>query len=95
MSKDDYIPQYLDEPERYIFFTPDEAIAAIVPLACLSALTNFAIGLVAAFVAVLVLRKFKEGGPLHRLLWRAYWILPPGVLKTRATPPSHLRLMAG
>ena len=22
-------------------------------------------------------------------------ILPPGVLKTRATPPSHLRLLAG
>jgi len=95
MSKDDYIPQYLDEPERYIFFTPDEAIAAIVPLAGLSALTNFAIGLVAAVAAVLMLRKFKEGGPLHRLVWRAYWILPPGILKTRATPPSHLRHLAG
>jgi len=95
MSKDDYIPQYLDEPERYIFFTPDEAAAAIVPLACLSALTNFAVGLAGAAAAVLMLRRFKEGGPLHRLLWRAYWILPSGVLKTRATPPSHLRRLAG
>jgi conjugal transfer pilus assembly protein TraL len=95
MSKEDYIPQYLDEPERYIVFTPDEAIAAIVPLAVLSALANFAIGLVGAAAAVLALRKFKEGGPLHRLLWRAYWLAPPGVLKTKATPPSHLRQLAG
>ena len=95
MTKDQYIPQYLDEPERYLFFTPDEAIAAVFPLVIVGVLSSYPYGLACAIAALLTLRKFKEGGPLSRLLWRAYWILPEGVIKLKATPPSYLRCLAG
>ena len=93
--KDSYIPQYLDVPERYIFFTADEALVVVLPLVLLTSFSNFPIGLLGAGMALFLLRKVKQGGPLSRLLWRAYWLLPEGLLRLRATPPSHLRQLAG
>ena len=95
MTSEDYIPQYLDEPERFILFTPDEFGFFLGPLVVVTSFSNFLYGLVAGFAGFVALRKLKEGGPLHRLMWRAYWILPSGLIKLKGTPPSHLRHMAG
>lgn len=93
--RDTYIPQYLDEPERYLLFTPDELMAVVMPLAILTLLVNFLAGLAVAAFAFWALRKFKQGGALHRVVWRAYWILPSELFRLKATPPSHLRCLAG
>ena len=90
-----YVPQYLDVPERYLFFSADEAIVVIVPLIFMTFVANFLVGLALGFACLFGLRKFKQGGPLYRLVWRAYWLLPPGVLPLRRTPPSFMRHMAG
>lgn len=95
MSRDTYIPQYLDEPERFFIFTPDELIAVAAPLAVATVVLNFAVGLVVAVLAFVALRKLKQGGGLHRLLWRLYWHIPTDVLRMRGSPPSHLRELAG
>ena len=95
MSRDTYIPQFLDEPERFLIFTPDELVAVVAPLALCTVFINFAIGLVMAVAAFAGLRKLKRGGGLHRLLWRLYWHLPADVLRLRASPPTHLRELAG
>jgi conjugal transfer pilus assembly protein TraL len=95
MSQDSYIPQHLDEPERYIFFTADEGLALVVPAALLTLFSNFLVGLLLGGACVIALRRFKQGGPLTRLLWRLYWITPSALLGLRATPASHLRLLAG
>lgn len=95
MSKESYIPQYLDEPERFLIFTPDELIAVVVPLAICTVVLNFAYGLVIAGIIFWCLRKVKQGGGLQRLLWIGYWLLPADVTQLKATPPSHLREMAG
>ena len=93
--KDTYIPQYLDVPERYIFFTADEALVVVVPVVLLTVFVNFLVGLAGASLALFVLRKFKQGGSLSRLLWRAYWLLPEGIVPLRSTPPSYMRQLAG
>jgi len=93
--RETYIPQYLDEPERYLVFTPDELVAVVFPLAIGTMAANFLWGLLAAGLAFWSLRKFKQGGALHRVLWRAFWVLPSDLFRLKATPPSHLRFLAG
>ena len=93
--RESYIPQHLDVPERIIVFTPDELIVVIIPLGVMTIILNFVVGLAAAAAAFWALRKIKQGGPLSRLVWRVYWVLPEGPLRLRATPPSHLRQLAG
>ncbi|WP_062095430.1 MULTISPECIES: type IV conjugative transfer system protein TraL [unclassified Caulobacter] len=95
MSKETYIPQYLDEPERFLIFTPDELIAVVIPLAICTVVLNFAYGLGLSAIIFIALRKMKQGGGLQRLLWIGYWLLPADVTRLKATPPSHLREMAG
>ena len=95
MSRETFIPQYLDEPERFFIFTPDELISVVAPLAIGTVVFNFAIGLVVALAVFLGLRKAKQGGGLHRLLWLAYWRLPGHLLRLKGSPPSHLRELAG
>lgn len=89
------IPQHLDEAERYFIFTPDELGVVIIPLGVGTVVANFVVGLIAAVVCFSALRKFKKGQGLHRLMLMAYWVLPSDLLKFKATPPSHLRELAG
>jgi conjugal transfer pilus assembly protein TraL len=95
MSRDTFIPQYLDEPERFFIFTPDELMVVVIPLAIGTIVANFLIGLVVAGGVFLALRKLKQGGGLQRLLWIAYWYAPTDVLRLKAMPASHLRELAG
>ncbi len=95
MDRNTYIPNYLDEPERFIIFTPDEALCAVGPLGIVGALVNYPTGLATAIVLVFLLRKFKQGGSLARLLWAFYWLFPSEVLKLKATPPAQIRYFAG
>jgi conjugal transfer pilus assembly protein TraL len=93
--KDTYIPQSLDAPERYLVFTGDELIAVVAPLLICILVANFLVGLVVASACLWGLRKFKQGSSLGRITRAAYWILPGDVLRLKATPPSHLRELAG
>jgi conjugal transfer pilus assembly protein TraL len=93
--RESIIPQHLDEPERYFIFTPDELGVVIMPLGVGTVFFNFVIGLGAASAAFYALRKFKKGQGLHRLVRIAYWVLPSELLRFKATPPSHLRELAG
>ncbi len=69
-----------------LVFTPDEMIIVIAPLEIVTVFVNFVAAIVAA--GFYALRKFKQGGPLTRVLWRAYWLLPSDYLGLKATPPS-------
>lgn len=91
----DYIPQNLDQPERYLFFTADELFVVVAPLMILTVVANFLIGLIVGAFGFWVLRKFKQGASLHRIMWMGYWLLPSEVWRLQATPPSHIREMAG
>lgn len=93
--KDTYIPQHLDAPERLLVFTYDEVAAIVVPLLICILLSNFLVGALFAGASLWVLRKFKRGSSLSRILWAVYWIAPEDTLRLKATPPSYLRELAG
>lgn len=93
--RDSYIPQNLDQPERYIIFTLDELLTAVGAIVTCTVLENFAVGLLMAAVLIWTIRKVKQGSSLQRVLWALYWLLPPNAFPLKATPPSYLRQFAG
>ncbi len=89
------IPRRLDDPERWLFWTLDEAAMLMGPVVLGLAANAFVAGLVAGVAAWLTLRRVKRGGSANIALYALYWFLPGFVLRLRATPPSHLRRFTG
>lgn len=93
--KDTYIPQYLDVPTRYVFFTTDELGIAILPVAAGLMINQFLGGMIFSLVAVALVRKIKQGTSVSQIYDRAYWLLPSRLFNFKDTPSSDLREMAG
>ena len=89
------IPRRLDDPERWLFWTLDEAAALMGPAVLGLAANAFVTGLVAGLAGWWLLRRVKRGGGTNIAQYALYWFLPDFVLGLRATPPSHVRRFAG
>jgi len=89
------IPRRLDDPERWLFWTVDEAAALMGPALLGLAANQFVPGLVAGVGGWLLLRRVKRGGGANIARYALYWFLPDFVLRLKATPPSHLRRFVG
>ena len=89
------IPRRLDDPERWMFWTLDEAAALLGPAVLGLAANRFVTGLVAGVAAWLLLRRIKRGGGANIAVYALYWFLPGFVLRLRGTPPSHVRRFVG
>ncbi len=89
------IPRRLDDPERWLFWTLDEAAMLMGPVVLGLAANAFVMGLVAGIAVWLTMRRVKRGGSANIALFAIYWFFPAFVLRLRATPPSHLRRFAG
>ena len=88
------IPRRLDDPERWLFWTLDEA-AVLMGSALLGLAANhFVIGLATGLGGWLVLRRIKRGAPTSARQ-ALYWFLPDFVLRLKATPASHIRRYIG
>ena len=89
------IPRRLDDPERWLFWTVDEATVLMGPTLLGLAANAFVPGLVAGVAGWLLLRRVKRGGGANIARYALYWFLPDFVLRLRATPPSHVRRLVG
>ena len=89
------VPRRLDDPERWLFWTLDEAAALLGPAVLGLAANAFVTGLVVGVAGWLALRRVKRGGGANIALYALYWFLPGFVLGFRATPASHVRRYAG
>ncbi len=89
------IPRRLDDPERWLFWTLDEAAALLGPAVLGLAANQFVTGLVAGAASWLLLRRVKRGGGANIALYGLYWFLPGFVLRLKGTPASHRRRFAG
>ncbi len=89
------IPSRLDDPERWLFWTMDEAAVLIGPAVLGLAGNAFVMGLAIGAGAWLVLRRIKRGGRAGLLMQAAYWFLPGEVLRLQGAPASHRRRFAG
>ncbi len=89
------IPRRLDDPERWLFWTLDEAGVLLGPAVLGLAANAFVAGLTAGLGAWWLLRRVKRGGGANIALHALYWFLPDFVLRLKAAPPSHVRRYAG
>ena len=89
------IPRRLDDPERWLFWTLDEAAALLGPAVLGLAANAFVTGLVAGVAGWMLLRRVKRGGGANIALYALYWFLPGFVLGLKRTPASHVRRYAG
>ncbi|WP_298605088.1 type IV conjugative transfer system protein TraL [uncultured Sphingorhabdus sp.] len=89
------IPQRLDDPELIGFWTLDEFLAMIIPFVWGILSQHIIMGLLLACACWWVLRKLKAGRAVSWIVHTAYWHLPGSFMRLKATPPSHLRIMAG
>ena len=80
------IPRRLDDPERWLFWTVDEAAALMGPALLGLAANQFVPGLIAGVGGWLVLRRVKRGGGANIARYALYWFLPDFVLRLKATP---------
>ena len=71
------------------------AVFMILPFAWGVLSQHILIGLISSVLAWWGLRKLKAGRAVSWIIHTAYWYLPGAFMGLKATPPSHLRLMAG
>ncbi len=84
------IPRRLDEPERWMFWTVDEALVMLVPTIT-GMMTGFLIvGAGLGIGMFLFLRRIKGNGQANLGLYALYWFFP-NLFGFRATPPSAIR----
>ncbi len=89
------IPRRLDDPERWLFWTVDEAAALMGPALLGLAANQFVPGLIAGLSGWMLLRRIKRGGGANIAQYALYWFLPDFVLRLKRTPPSHVRRYVG
>jgi conjugal transfer pilus assembly protein TraL len=89
------IPATLDEPEKLAFWTIDEFIVLIGGFMVGIVLSRFVEGILAGFVGVWALKKFKKGESLNLLRYAAYWVLPSSLFAFKRTLSSYKRDLAG
>jgi len=89
------IPSRLDDPERWLFWTLDEAAVLLGPAVLGLAANAFVTGLVAGLGAWALLRRAKRGGGADAAVSALYWFLPDFASGFRGVPPSHLRRFIG
>ena len=89
------IPARLDDPERWLFWTLDEAAVLMGPAMLGLAANAFLMGLAVGAGGYLALRRIKRGGRAGLLMHAAYWLLPGAALRLQGAPASHRRRFAG
>ncbi|MEL6859493.1 MAG: type IV conjugative transfer system protein TraL [Pseudomonadota bacterium] len=89
------VPRWLDVPEKILVFTIDEFVAFLGVAGGGIIFWEIWISMPAAALVVMALRKFKGGENSAKLIHWLYWIMPDTVMRWKAIPPSHQRVLAG
>jgi len=90
-----HIPQTLDEPEKVAFWTVDEFIILIGAMGTGIVLGYFVTGILAGFIGVHLIKRFKKGESLNRVRLALYWYAPSWLFAFKATLSSYKRELAG
>ena len=89
------VPRRLDDPELIGLWTLDEFMGLVIPFAWGILAQHILIGIVVAGAVWFALRKAKAGRASAWVIHAAYWYLGESFVRLRATPPSHMRRLAG
>ncbi len=86
-----YIPQYLDEPERWLFWTLDEAMILVTPIVISLLASHIFLGIIISCSGYIFWVKLKRNGHISTIIFAIYWFYPAKIIKLVNTPPSHIR----
>ena len=89
------IPSTLDDPEKMAFWTIDEFCVLIGGFAIGIVFSRFVEGIIAGFIGVQLLKRFKRGESLNILRYALYWIAPSGLFSFKRTLASYKCELAG
>lgn len=89
------VPRWLDLPEKILLFTIDEFLAFLGVAGAGIAFWEIWIAMPAGAIVVIAMRKFKGDENSAKLIHWLYWIMPDTVMRWKAIPPSHERVLAG
>ncbi len=84
------IPRRLDEPERWMFWTVDEALIMLVPVITGMMTSFLLVGAVIGIGGFILIRRLKGNGQANLGLYALYWFFP-NVFNFKATPLSAIR----
>lgn len=90
-----YIPQNLDTPAKYLFWTLDEYLALICPIFFGFLLEQILFFMVISFVLYKTLRKLKSNHNAQIFRYSLYWYFPILFQHFKETPCSSLRRYVG
>ena len=89
------IPQYLDEKDRILIFTPLEALMLVICLVLGVVTKHLFLFIFLAGLIFYVLRKADQASMSKRLKEYVYWSMPSALSKLKAFPPSYIREYVG
>ncbi len=90
-----YIPSQLDEPERLLFWSLDEAMLMLIPTWVGIALGYILIGLIVGIIAFISWKRIKGAGQVNLAIYSVYWFFPHFLSALKFTPPSYQRFYLG
>lgn len=89
------VVEYLDEPERILFFTVDEFVCLMFPIALGIQTKHLLLGLLCGILMMLLARKLKSQDEDRFLQRQLYWYFPAILNRLKVVPASHLRRFQG
>ena len=95
MTAEVRIEQKIDAPGRLFFFTTDDALVALIPVAVGFLSRNLIPGFLIGIAAYLFWRRLKGEGGLERLKALVYVALPPEISPYRSFPRSDVVIWRG
>ena len=90
-----YVPQYLDEKDRILIFTPLEALMLVICLVLGVVTKHLFLFIFMAGLIFYLLRKADQASMSKRLKEYVYWYMPAPLSKLKAFSPSYIREYLG
>lgn len=90
---DHFVPQRLDDPEKFGLVDMEVAFAFIVPVLVMTYFDRVWWGLGAGILLGWGVQKLKAGAHPGWIYHLVYWYV--GALRLKSLPPSHLRELIG
>ncbi len=90
-----YIPRYLDEPERWLFWTIDEAMVLLLPIIVALNAGYLMLGMVVSGLSYVAWMKLKRNGHINTVRFAIYWFYPSTIMRLKHTPPSNIIFYLG
>lgn len=86
-----YIPKHLDDPPRFLLWSMDEAMSAMLPIFLGTMMGLGIIGPILSIISFKSWKKIKGSGGQGLLRSIIYWYYPRDLLDLKSTPYSSIK----